>query len=380
MALRVNDLDKTDLMPHSTLFVPLPVSESHYFVVKATENGLAYELLKLLRVPIDAYGGLKLAIGDRTPIDLAKLVERRNTKSNKRSLEDDDETVEQLATKLENASLVASVAPTCRFQFNKKDFKEMFYYCNALVAQTMVEQQLKDRGIPYTIHFPDDSDFPTARSRSALAGMVPYLCANASDLFKDGRSAEVASPKVFLVINDWWKGAKCSVETIVRLRHRPSVTSTTDDEDMAMGTRPDGIKFDPATSTVRFRAPKISHCLPDFLEQWERLSKVIVVAAEVSSLNKIEQFHDIRLISFDLCTATLQYAPVGHSSFKANAFRDTRSPSRIHRSQTHTRRRSTRRSRRRRPPLPQRRPRQRVATVVVTKALTSSSPSCFHTT
>jgi len=177
----------------------------------------------------------------------------------------------------------------------------------------MVEQQLKDRGIPYTTHFPDDSDFPTARSRSALAGMVPYLCVNASDLFKDGRAAEVASPKVFLVLNDWWKGSKCSVETIVRLRHRPSVTATNDPVSTTPSTsnsaRAEGIKFDPVTSTVRFRSPKIAGCVPDFLEQWERLSKVIVVAGEVNRLNKTEQFRDIRLISFDLCTATLQYAP-----------------------------------------------------------------------
>jgi mediator of RNA polymerase II transcription subunit 14 len=49
--------------------------------------------------------------------------------------------------------------------------------------------------------------------------------------------------------------------------------------------------------------------VPDFLEQWERLSKVIVVAGEVNRLNRTDQFRDIRLISFDLCTATLQYAP-----------------------------------------------------------------------
>ncbi|MDN8999676.1 hypothetical protein Q0P46_14110, partial [Staphylococcus aureus] len=61
---------------------------------------------------------------------------------------------------------------SCRFRVDSKDLRDMFYYCNALVAQTMVEQQLKDRGIPYTTHFPEDTDFPAPRSRSALAGMV----------------------------------------------------------------------------------------------------------------------------------------------------------------------------------------------------------------
>lgn len=310
VALRTSDLAKTDLGPGSTVFVPLPVSESHYFVCKATPEGLTYELLKLLRVPMESGGGLKLAVGDRTPIDLRKLVERRNVQRTKRSLDGD---VASITAKLETTSLT----PTCRYQLNAKDFKDMVFYCNALVAQTMIEQQLKDRGIPYTTHFPDDSDFPTPRSRSALAGMVPYICVNASDLFKDGRAAEVASPKVFLVINDWWQGAKCSVETIVRLRHRPSVTATSEAASSTSGelstssiVRSDGIKFDQVTSTVRFRAPKISQCVPDFLEQWERLSKVIVVAGEITRLTKTEEFRDIRMISFDLCTAILQYAPV----------------------------------------------------------------------
>lgn len=122
VALRTNDLAKTDLGPASTVFVPLPVSDSHYFVCKATADGLAYELLKLLRVPIDAGGGLKLAVGDRTPIDLTKLIERRNAKCTKRPLEDDD--VEALTTRLERTSL-----STCRFQFNCKDFRDMFFYC-----------------------------------------------------------------------------------------------------------------------------------------------------------------------------------------------------------------------------------------------------------
>ncbi|TXT06056.1 hypothetical protein VHUM_03529 [Vanrija humicola] len=304
VALRTHDLAKTDLHPTSTVFVPLPVSQSHYFVSKVTHDGIAYELLKLLRVPMDNGGALKMAVGDRIPIELSKLVERRKTKSQKRSL-DEDGTV----------NVPDEVDPqdgSCRFRVDSKDLRDMFYYCNALVAQTMVEQQLKDRGIPYTTHFPEETDFPSPRSRSALAGMVPNLCVNASDLFKDGRTAEVAAPKVFLVINDWWKGAKCSVETIVRLRHRPSVNETSPANvapASSTAARAEGIRFDQATSTVRFRAPNVSRCVPDFLEQWERLSKVIIVAGDVNRLNKTEKFRDIRMLSFDLCTATLQYAP-----------------------------------------------------------------------
>ncbi|BEI89208.1 uncharacterized protein CcaverHIS019_0205700 [Cutaneotrichosporon cavernicola] len=305
VALRTNDT-KSDLHPSSTVFVPLPVSQNHYFVAKVTTKGIAYELLKLLRVPMEGNGGMRMSVGDRIPIDLAKLVERRAAKGAKRGLDAEDAVTELDVLKWESRS-----EKSCPFQVHARDLQDMFTYCNALVAQTMVEQQLKDRGIPYTTQFPEENDFAAPRSRSALAGMIPNICVNASHLFKDGRAAEVASPKVFLVIKNWWSGTQCSIETIVRLRHQPSLDSqpaapvvrATD------AGRSEGITFDQNTLTVRFHAPSIARCVPDFLEQWERLSKVIVVAGEVNRLNKQEEFRDIRMLSFDLCTASVQYAP-----------------------------------------------------------------------
>jgi mediator of RNA polymerase II transcription subunit 14 len=294
------------------------VSQNHYFVAKVTTKGIAYELLKLLRVPMEGNGGMKMSVGERIPIDLAKLVERRAAKCAKRGLDS-----EEAETELDVLKWESRAEKGGPFQVHARDLQDMFTYCNALVAQTMVEQQLKDRGIPYTTQFPDENDFAVPRSRSALAGMVPNICVNASHLFKDGRAAEVASPKVFLVIKNWWSGRECNVETIVRLRHQPSLDSqpAAPVARASEAGRAEGITFDQNTLTVRFHAPSIARCVPDFLEQWERLSKVIVVAGEgelehgrreltaVNRLNKQEEFRDIRMLSFDLCTASVQYAP-----------------------------------------------------------------------
>lgn len=304
VALRTPDVATTDLHPSSTAFVPLPVSQSHYFVCKITADGIAYELLKLHRVPMDNSRGLKVVVSDRIPIELGKLVERRGIK---RGLDEGgDEQPEDKVPSWDEGTL----SKARRFQVDAKDLHDMFTYCNALVAQTMVEQQLKDRGILYTTQYPDESDFTSHRSRSALAGMVPSICVSSSDLFKDGRAHEVAAPRVYLVIQNWWKGAQCGVETIVRLRHQPSVSDAPQTVAPASSSaaRAEGITFDQATQTVRFHAPNMSRCVHDFLEQWERLNKVFVVAGEVNRLNKMEQYRDIRMLSFDLCTATLQYA------------------------------------------------------------------------
>ena len=49
--------------------------------------------------------------------------------------------------------------------------------------------------------------------------------------------------------------------------------------------REEGITFDQASSVVTFHADDLARCVPLFLEQWERLSKVIIIAGEGTSLS-----------------------------------------------------------------------------------------------
>lgn len=82
---------------------------------------------------------------------------------------------------------------------------------SAMVAQTILEQQLKDRGIPYDLQLPPSTGQGKTTSRSAIAGMIPRLVVNVADLLKDARAAEVARRRVYIVVRGWWKGGKCTV-------------------------------------------------------------------------------------------------------------------------------------------------------------------------
>jgi hypothetical protein len=78
------------------------------------------------------------------------------------------------------------------------------------------------------------------------------------------------------------------VVTILQLQHRPSSTTTGaspdfNDASTSSAARAEGITFDHASSVVKFTAKDISRCVPAFLEQWERLSKVIMVAGDGTS-------------------------------------------------------------------------------------------------
>lgn len=82
---------------------------------------------------------------------------------------------------------------------------------SASVAKILVEQQLKDRSIPFTEKLPELSGPNAPRSSSAVAGMIATVVVRVEDLLQDGRAAEVAMPLVYLQIKDWWKGGKCQV-------------------------------------------------------------------------------------------------------------------------------------------------------------------------
>lgn len=91
---------------------------------------------------------------------------------------------------------------------------------SALVAQMLVEQQLKDRSIPYVKRYPEATGPSAPLSSSAVAGMIPTIKVETENLLQDHRAAEVAMPHVFLQLKDWWKGGTCQVSFVVHPRCR----------------------------------------------------------------------------------------------------------------------------------------------------------------
>lgn len=87
----------------------------------------------------------------------------------------------------------------------------MYIFSNALVAQTIVEQQLKDRSIPHILQYPPASGRGAPTSMASVAGIIPTIVVNTSDLLNDQRAGDVAMPRVYMQLKDWWRGERCSV-------------------------------------------------------------------------------------------------------------------------------------------------------------------------
>jgi hypothetical protein len=72
-----SELVSSELLPASTIFVPLPTSDLHYLIIRITTNGLVFELLRLARVPVQNGPGMKLAVDSRSSLPLKLLRQRR---------------------------------------------------------------------------------------------------------------------------------------------------------------------------------------------------------------------------------------------------------------------------------------------------------------
>jgi len=80
----MSELASSELLPASTIFIPLPTSDLHYLIVRITTNGLIFELLRIARVPAQNGPGMKLAVDSRSPLPLKTLRQRRQDAKGKR--------------------------------------------------------------------------------------------------------------------------------------------------------------------------------------------------------------------------------------------------------------------------------------------------------
>ena len=94
------------------------------------------------------------------------------------------------------------------------------------------------------------------------------------------------------------------------------------------------IIYDATEAVVSFLSEQVDTCVDEFLEEWARVSKMVVIAREgetlgrvlencwllttnvdtVAQMSKEKKWNDVRLLSFDLQTVEFAYSSVSLSS------------------------------------------------------------------
>lgn len=156
---------------------------------------------------------------------------------------------------------------------------------SARVAYTRVELQFKRRGIPYT-HVNPTSNLPPSSEmshiRSSLARSVPGLCVQSSDILSGAPAAEAAMPNIRVIPLNWWSDKKAEVVTCVKLKYvQQPVGKRAAARAIKDMIRPSKrIIYDATEAVVSFLSDNVDTCVDEFLEEWARVSKMVVIARE----------------------------------------------------------------------------------------------------
>ena len=184
----------------------------------------------------------------------------------------------------------------------------------------LIELQLKARSIPYMHVLPRAPEVASRRNsnesndgeadgeiqfnvRSPLAQFVPNLCVQASDMLAGpaAAAAEAAMPNIRIEPINWWTVDKpCQVHTSVMLKYVQPPLRRSEGGGTGAGSGPgpgsgsgegktimrpsEKIVYDTATGVISFWSGEVTECVGEFLAEWERVSKVVVIARQGQSL------------------------------------------------------------------------------------------------
>ncbi|OJT12740.1 Mediator of RNA polymerase II transcription subunit 14 [Trametes pubescens] len=291
------------------LYIQLANFTSHYLVLVITDNDYRYALINVKVQRDTMYNNLIME--DIGWLDIHRLhtgdmvVEPGHgpepVVGQKRKRDDRDEVPVVPAAPAEQN-------PTS-FRLETKVLRELYAYCCARVAYTKVEQQFKLRQIPYT-HVNSTASIgalDAAHIQSSLARSIPALCVLSRDILSGAPAEEAAMPNIRVIPLNWWSNDQAKVVTCVKLKYVQQPIGK-----RASGTsviRPSKrIVYDTREAIVSFLSDDVDKCVDEFLEEWARVSKMVVIAREVAQMSTKHLWTDVRLLSFDLQTVEFAYA------------------------------------------------------------------------
>ncbi|KAF8530531.1 mediator complex subunit MED14-domain-containing protein [Hysterangium stoloniferum] len=292
------------------LFIRLHNFPTHYLVLVVADDDFKHALVSVKTVMVD--GNASMVMDDIGWLDVARI--RGNDLRVQPALAEDQVETGSKRKAVGGELLGRSEAarPTTEsFKLESDVIRELYAYCCARVSHMKVEQQLKSRGIPYTHVMPYASpELSRAMPRgihSSLALSVPVLCVQSKDILSGVPAAEAAMPNIRVVPINWWSERKCQVVTCVKLKYvQPPVGKTA-----GMGSsviRPSkSVIYDTREAIVSFLSDDVNTCVDEFLDEWARVSTIVVIAREVSQMAKTKRWDDVRLLSFDLQTVEFTY-------------------------------------------------------------------------
>ncbi|KAH7915167.1 mediator complex subunit MED14-domain-containing protein [Hygrophoropsis aurantiaca] len=307
------ELQKLGPSARGMMYIQLSNFPNHYLVLVITDEEFRYALISVKLLADTMYGNMVME--DIGWLDVRRI---RGDKGDgnyditivDRSQENDIQTGQKRKRDSLDGPAGNWAQEERSFNLETQVLRELYAYCCARVAYTKVELQFKLRGIPYT-HVNPTSDIPLTpdlhHTQSSLARFVPALCVQSADILSGAPAAEAAMPNIRVIPLNWWSDKKAQVVTCVKLKYvQQPVGKRAGSSNIIRPSK--RIIYDATKAVVSFLSEEVDTCVDEFLEEWARVSKMVVIAREVARMAKDKKWSDVRLLSFDLQTVEFAYS------------------------------------------------------------------------
>ncbi|KAG6886292.1 hypothetical protein C0993_006702 [Termitomyces sp. T159_Od127] len=304
---QTEELHKLGPSTQGTLYIQLSNFPSHYLVLVITDERFRYALITTRIISESMYADMimeDIAWLDFDRIHSEDIIITAHSSRSDMSIG----RRRNSGTHVLNEGEVGAI--DTGFNIETAVLRELYSYCCARVAFMNVERQFKLRGIPFT-HVNPTSGSPVtlelAHIQSSLARSVPALCVQSQDILSGAPAAEAAMPNIRVIPLNWWSEKNAQVVTSVKLKYVQQPMGKTASTSAII--RPSRrIIYDTTQAVVSFLSENVNTCVDEFLEEWARVSKMVVIAREVAQMAKESSWDDVRLLSFDLQTVEFAYA------------------------------------------------------------------------
>ncbi|KAJ7928568.1 mediator complex subunit MED14-domain-containing protein [Mycena leptocephala] len=299
-----DEMTKLGPTARGAVYIQLSNFPNHYLVLVINDKEFRYALITTRVLPGTMYGNLvmeDIAWLDFNRIHGGDIAITAHSDPPSRSAPNPiRDVIETKATEMAQAG----------FNLDTQVLRELYSYCCARVSYMNVERQLKIRSIPFTHVNPTLHETVTpelAHIQSSLARSVPALCVQSEHILSGAPAAEAAMPNIRVIPLNWWSDKNAQVVTCVKLKYVQQPMGKTAGTSSVI--RPSKrIIYDTTEAVVSFLSENVNTCVDEFLEEWARVSKMVVIAREVAQMSKEKKWPDIRLLSFDLQTVAFAYA------------------------------------------------------------------------
>ncbi|TCD64872.1 mediator complex subunit [Steccherinum ochraceum] len=285
------ELQKLGPQARGMLYIQLATSPNHYLVLVITDEEFRYALISTKTLGDSMY--TNLVMEDIAWLDVARIQE------------DGSESFSS-----PNHRPSGEIGLPSSFRLESQLLRKLYAYCCARIAYTSVERQLKNHNIPFTRVDPSAGVILPAgmdHLQSALLRAIPALCVQSSDILSGAPAAEAAMPNIRVIPLNWWSESQAQVVTCVKLKYvqQPIGKRAGSSAIIRPSKR---IIYDTTEAVVSFLSEDIDQCVDEFLEEWAKVSKMVVIAREVGLMAADKHWAEVRLLSFDLQTVEFAYA------------------------------------------------------------------------